>query len=236
MCSVETYLCVNFSIENNIKKFCFISSIAALGDKKPGEIYISETNEWNPEKPHSDYAISKYGAEMEVWRGQNEGLNVVILNPGVILGPGFWEQGSGVIFNKTFAGYRLFTKGTTGFVAVIDVVAIAILLMKKECFGERFVVVSENLTFRAIQNWISDALNEKNPPIYISKWVCSIAVRLDWIASVFFFQKRRLSSDGMRSINRKNKFSNSKIIEFTNFKFQVIKPAIETINALQKQK
>jgi hypothetical protein len=34
---------------------------------------ITEQAEWNPEKQHSDYAISKYGAEMEVWRAQQEG-------------------------------------------------------------------------------------------------------------------------------------------------------------------
>ncbi len=73
----------------------FFSSIATLGDLKDFETIVTEETEWNPEKPHSDYAISKYGAEMEIWRGQQEGLQVAILNPGVILGPGFWEQGSG---------------------------------------------------------------------------------------------------------------------------------------------
>jgi nucleoside-diphosphate-sugar epimerase len=59
------------------KKLCF-SSIATLGDLPPHEKFITET-EWNPELPHNDYAISKYGAEMEVWRGQQEGLNVIII-------------------------------------------------------------------------------------------------------------------------------------------------------------
>jgi nucleoside-diphosphate-sugar epimerase len=52
----------------------FVSSIATLGDLPPHEKFITEETEWNPELPHNDYAISKYGAEMEVWRGQQEGL------------------------------------------------------------------------------------------------------------------------------------------------------------------
>ena len=31
------------------------------------------------------YAYSKFAAELEVWRGAQEGLNVVIVNPGVII-------------------------------------------------------------------------------------------------------------------------------------------------------
>lgn len=227
---------VNFSIANGIKKLCFISSIAALGEKKLDEKTISETNEWNPEKAHSDYAISKYGAEMEVFRGQQEGLKVLILNPGIILGPGFWEQGSGAIFNTTIAGNRIFTEGATGFVAVKDVVNIATLLMKKECSGERFVIVSENLAFRTIQNWISDELHEKNPPVFVSKWVCEITWRLDWIYATFFFQKRRFSKASARSLTSISLFSNSKVIAFTNYEFQEIQKSIQEIITIQLKK
>ena len=83
---------VNFCLAKNIKKLCYVSSIAALGDLQEHENIITEETEWNPEKPHSDYAITKYGAEMEVWRGQEEGLDSIVVNPGVILGPGFWQN------------------------------------------------------------------------------------------------------------------------------------------------
>jgi dihydroflavonol-4-reductase len=96
------------------------------------ETLITEETIWNPEKHHSDYAISKYGAEMEIWRGLQEGLSVVIINPGVILGPGFWDSGSGLIFTKIKNGLLFYTKGTSGFVSVNDVVKIMIQLMKKD--------------------------------------------------------------------------------------------------------
>ena len=91
---------VNLCLEYRVKKLCHISSIAALGDLKINEIIVNETTEWNPEVYHNDYAISKYGGEIEVFRGQQEGLKVVIINPGIILGPCFWEVGSGEIFTK----------------------------------------------------------------------------------------------------------------------------------------
>ncbi len=103
--SANTYLIrnanvVNCCIDFGVKKLCHVSSIAALGTPKEHETTITEETDWNPEELHSDYAITKYGAEMEVWRGQQEGLEVVIVNPGVIFGYGFPKRGSDVIIQS----------------------------------------------------------------------------------------------------------------------------------------
>ena len=91
---------VNLCLSNGIEKLCYVSSVAALG-KPLNNLEIDENSLWNPEAPNSLYGITKYGAEMEVWRGTQEGLNAVIVNPGVILGPGIWNDGSGQIFKRT---------------------------------------------------------------------------------------------------------------------------------------
>ena len=70
---------INACLENNIKKLGFVSSVAAIGRKGNG-IY-SESNNWVESGDNSYYAISKYKAENEVWRGIQEGLNAVITNP-----------------------------------------------------------------------------------------------------------------------------------------------------------
>src|SRR6056297_1414102 len=77
---------VNASLEQNIKKMCFVSSIATMGDSPNGEA-VTEENYWVPSKNRPPYAISKYKSEMEVWRGIQEGLDAVIVNPSVVLGP-----------------------------------------------------------------------------------------------------------------------------------------------------
>jgi nucleoside-diphosphate-sugar epimerase len=79
-------------------------------------------------KPHSDYAISKYGAEMEIWRGQQEGLDVIIVNPGIIIGPGFQEQGSGQLLRRLLTDYGI-TPGKRSILAVSDV-RMSVELMK----------------------------------------------------------------------------------------------------------
>ena len=87
---------------------------------------------------------------MEIWRGQQEGLNVVIVNPGVIFGSGFWNQGSGLFFTKIKKGFPFYTNGLTAYVGVTDVVKIMIQLMKNNIVGERFTVIAENVTFKNV--------------------------------------------------------------------------------------
>lgn len=183
---------VNFCLAKNIKKLCHISSVAALGDLAPNETVVTEESEWNPEKPHSDYAISKYGAEMEIWRGQQEGLEVIIVNPGVIIGPGFPDQGSGELFKKVSKGLSFYTSGTTGFVAVNDVVTCCVKLMESDIKNQKYILISENCSFKNILNAMADSLKVKRPSIALSSFTMEVLWRGDWIASFILRKKEAL--------------------------------------------
>lgn len=231
---------VNFSIANNVKNLCFVSSIAALGDLKDHEIMISETTDWNPEKPHSDYAISKYGAEMEILRGQQEGLKITILNPGVILGPGFWNKGSGALFSAVASGLSFYTKGFTGFVAVSDVVALLILAMRKmqngeDNNGQRFVIIENNYSYKTILSAIAESLEVKKPTFYASKWITEIAWRIDWIVSKLLRQKRKILKETARSSHSTNLYSNEKVKNVFGFQFKNTLKYISEIVAIQSK-
>lgn len=223
---------VNFCIVNAVKKLCFISSISALGDLKENEKIITEKTEWNPEKYHSDYAISKYGAEMEVWRGQQEGLNTIIVNPGVIIGPRFWEQGSGVLFKKVANGLSFYTKGVTGFIAAPDVVRIAIKLMENEFSNERYILIAENIVFQDLLNSISEALNVKKPSILASPLLMTILYKVDWFISNVFGKKRKLDRITAKASYSKNWYSNEKIISALDTTFLDIHQYIKDISKL----
>ena len=206
---------VNFAIAKGIKKFCFVSSIAALGDLASHETYITEETDWNPEKPHSDYAISKYGAEMEVWRALQEGLDVIILNPGVILGPIPKSknnvQGSAELYTKVANGLSFYTLGSTGFITVDDVAKIAYELMKSDIKNERFTLIADNLVFRNILNTIADTLKVKRPYIHAASLFMNFLWMADWLFSTLFFQKRRITKATAKATYSKNLYSNEKI-------------------------
>ena len=221
---------VNLALAHGIEKFCHVSSIAALGDLHDHETIITEETEWNPEKYHSDYAISKYGAEMEVFRAQQEGLKIVITNPGVIIGPGIKNE-SGEIFTKIRDGLRYYTKGTSGFTTVDDVVSILILLMKSEAANERYIAVNENISFDKLVNSIADNMNVKAPNAYAKKWMTEVAWRLDGIISALFLSKRKLSKATAKSLHSTDLYSNEKIIQTLDFKFGKMDSAIKTTAA-----
>ena len=126
---------VNAALEKGIRKFCHISSIATVGRSEHGAVSTEETF-WKSSPDNSNYAISKYGAEREVWRAAEEGLNVVIVNPSLIIGAGNWQQSSSNMFSKAYKGIKFYTDGENGFVDVRDVASVAIKLMESKicCF------------------------------------------------------------------------------------------------------
>ena len=223
---------VNFCLAKNIKKICYVSSIAALGDL-PEHNYkerntdslkiINEEIDWNPEKPHSDYAISKYGAEMELWRGQQEGLEVLIVNPGVILGPvpKSWNrnEGSYKLISKVAEGLHYYALGTTGFVGVSDVVKSMMQLMNSNAHGDRYIVVSENLSYQTITTLIAKQLKVAPPRKEVARWMTKIAWRWDWLTANIFFQKRQFTKAIAKSVHTKDFYSSSKIQKELNIHF-----------------
>ena len=222
---------VNFCIDKNVKKLCHVSSIAALGDLKEHETIVTEAMEWNPEMPHSDYAITKYGAEMEVWRGQQEGLQVIIINPGVIFGSMIWKTSSGEFFTKIKNNFPFYTNGCTGYVGVFDVVKIMSMLMNSTIAGERFSLVSENLSFKEIVFIIAAKMKAKKPTVEVKPWMTSISWRLDWFFSTIFRTKRKLSKNTVQTIHSQEIISNEKIKNALNYNFQSIDEVIATIVA-----
>lgn len=217
---------VNFCIDYKVKKLCYVSSIAALGDRKEHETYINESTEWNPENEHSDYAISKYGAEMEVWRGKQEGLDVVIINPGIIIGPGFWETGSGQLFEKVNNGLSFYTRGTSGFISIHDVVKCLIFCMENSPMEERFCLISENLSFESVTKSIALALKVSPPRFHASSGLTELAWRLDFLLSYLFKRKRSLSKHIARSLHKNDRYSNEKILSIYPDSFQSIAQCI----------
>jgi len=211
---------VNCCIDFGVKKLCHVSSVAALGNPKEHETTITEQTEWNAEEFHSDYAITKYGAEMEVFRGFNEGLDVVIVNPGVIFGYGFSNQGSGKIIQTVKTGMLFYTKGSIGIVAVEDVVLCMIQLMNSNTSGERYILVGENCSIKELIHYLALLVKVKPPSIYASKMLINWGWKIDWFSSKIFNQKRKFTKSVAKSLHAEALYSNKKICSLLDFVFQ----------------
>ncbi len=222
---------VNLCISNNIKKLCYVSSIATIGRNTTNNKLITENTEWNPEDDNSVYAITKYGAEMEVWRATQEGLDAVIVNPGVILGAGIWSYGSGSLFKKAYKGIKYFTSGTLGIVDVKDVVSIMIALTKSNIINERFILVAENWTYKQFLQALSVSVNVKPPKKLINPILLQLAWRLDWLTQKLTGKRRQLTKQLVTSISSETNYSNSKIKNVLDFKFKSINESITSVGS-----
>lgn len=223
---------VNLCISNSIKKLCYISSIAAIGNEPHEDTLITEQTEWNPENDNSVYAITKYGAEMEVWRGTQEGVDAVVVNPGIILGPGFWKGGgSGSLFRQIHKGLTYYPKGTSAYIDVWDVVEIMVLLMTSQIKNERYILIAENLPFKIFQEKVAKSLHVKPSKKEATPFLLSLAWRLDWLSHKLFGNRRKLSKQLVKSISSKTVYDNSKLKRDLDFNFT---PADESISKVSK--
>ncbi|WP_299114612.1 NAD-dependent epimerase/dehydratase family protein [uncultured Winogradskyella sp.] len=224
---------VNLCIRNTIKKLCYVSSIAAIGHSANPEKLITETTEWNPEADNSVYAITKYGAELEVWRGTQEGVDAVIVNPGVILGAGYWKGGSsGSLFRQIYHGMRYYVNGVVGYIDVFDVVNAMTQLMKSDLKSERFILISENLSFKAFQYKVSNALNVKPPKREAKSWLLGLVWRLDWLKHNLFGSRRSFSKQMAKSALSITKYDNSKLRNALGFEFKPIDESVNDVSEL----
>lgn len=209
---------VNLSLHFGIRKLCFVSSVATLS-KKPDEKFMTESSYWNPDEKNSFYGISKYGAEMEVWRGTQEGLNAIIVNPGVILGVAPDEDGSGIAVKLGRRGIPFYPSGSIGIVDVRDVVDIMIKLMEGSIKNERFILVSENISYLDLMTKLAQLTGNKIPKRKLSKTLMTILSVMDGISHSIFRTRRKIPKDIVRPMFKKSEYSNKKIVELLDYEF-----------------
>jgi nucleoside-diphosphate-sugar epimerase len=230
---------VNCALAYGCRKLCHVSSIAALGDPKEEETVITEETEWNPEVKHSDYGISKHGAEMEVWRGLQEGLAVVMVNPALIFGYGFWNQGSGTIFKAIDKGQYFYTNGNCAAIAAEDVATVMIQLMESSITGEKFTLLAGHITIKELFDTIAEGMGKRKPPVKASGFMTSVAWRIDWLLSKLLMRKRVITRFVARASNKTIHYSTAKINSTLQITFKEPKAFIKdlaTQYALLKKK
>jgi dihydroflavonol-4-reductase len=232
---------VNMALEKNVRRLVHISSVAALGRTANGG-HVNEEKKWEESKVNTHYAISKFKAELQVWRGMSEGLDAVILNPGTILGYGDWHSSSCAIFKQVYDGFKWYTPGINGFVDVEDVAKAAIVLMESNISEQRYIVSGDNWPFKKLQDTIANHFGKKGPYKQTTSFLLAIAWRLEKLKAIFTGKKPLLTKESARVAQSQTWFENDKLLTaLPGFSFtpleQTIKKACEnysgTINAVQ---
>jgi nucleoside-diphosphate-sugar epimerase len=226
---------VNAALRNSVQKLVHVSSIAAIGRTNDSEM-ITEEKKWTNHKSNSVYAQTKHLGEMEVWRGVAEGLNAVIVNPSIILGPGNWNEGSTAIFKKVHDGLDWYSEGINGFVDVRDVANAMIQLMNTSITAERFIVSGHNLSYKEVVFAIADAFKVKRPSKKIKPLLAELVWRLEAARTFFTRQEPLITKETVHTAQSVSNYDNKKLTTaLANFEYHSFEDTIKyTCTVLQQ--
>jgi dihydroflavonol-4-reductase len=217
---------VNAALERHIPRFLYVSSVAALG-RTAGSEEVSEEKSWEKSPYNTNYAISKFHGEMEVWRGIGEGLPAVIVNPSTILGYGDWNNTSCAIFRSVYNGFPWYTEGINGFVDVLDTARAIVRLLESDINGERYILNGDNWSWRHLFETMAREFGKKPPTREATPFLAGIAWRAEKVKSLFTGRSALLTRESARVAASKTLFSNGKILRLLpDFRFT---PLEETI-------
>ncbi len=216
---------VDACLEQEGIKLCHVSSIAAVGRPK-GVTVLTENHKWDQADEHSAYASSKYFGELEVWRGISEGLNAVIVNPSVVLGPADWNRSSTRLFKYVFDQNSFYTKGSANFVDVRDVVEAMLQLTFSDITGERFILNAGQLSYKEFFEKAASCLGKKAPGIKVPPALAEVVWRAEHVRSWLTGSRPLITKDTARVSGKTHLFSNNKITTAIGLEFR---PLDETI-------
>lgn len=216
---------VNTSIAAGVQKFCFVSSVAAIGRKK-NILTADEDTQWEESHYNSYYAKSKYLAELEVWRAMAEGLPAVIVNPSVILGPGNWHKSSAKLFKYIWDEKPFYTAGSMNYVDVRDVADIIFRLINSEITAERFILNAGSIKIQDLFGKIAAAFHKKKPHIQVTPFMAQVAWRLEHLRSLLTGKTPLVTQETALIAQKDYEYANQKIKKTLQYTFRTLDDTI----------
>jgi nucleoside-diphosphate-sugar epimerase len=244
---------VNAALANNVSLFCQISSVAALGQPLASQqnqnvkidsnnittelTFIDEKARWTPEYTgFSAYAFTKNLAELEVWRGQAEGLDVVAVNPSFVLGYDENNRSSTVLIDYIKSEKPYYGSGFSNFVDVRDVAEMTILLLENSNFyNERYILNGGTVAYSELMPKIAISLNKKPPHKPVPDWIKKYGWRVAKMWSFVSGSSPIITKDSLEAASRTITYSNQKVKDKLDISFRSLDDTVEWIGERYKE-
>lgn len=210
---------INAALAGKVKRFLHVSSVAALGRQKD-QTEVDETNKWVDTTINSNYAQSKYWAELEVFRGQEEGLSTVIINPSVLLGYSDWDKSSSQLFKYAWQEKPFYMDGSFNYADVRDVASIALQLFDSTHEHERFILNAGSIGFKDFFDTLAHNFNKKGPTLKVGKPFLKPLAALESFRTLISGTEPIITRETARLAGTHFYYSAQKIQKTLNFKFQ----------------
>lgn len=217
---------VNTCLGLGIKRMIHVSSVAALGRHKGVKI-INEDHTWVDSKLNSDYAESKYLAELEVFRGQEEGLKIDIINPSVILSRANWDKSSAQLFKYVWKNKPFYTEGSMNYVDVRDVVNMICLLLNNEASGERYIANGGAIPLKDLLTKVARHFHKKAPWIKVPEPLITIAAWVESARSFLTGNEPMVTPQSARAAHESFFYNNKKAIQKLGMQFRTLDDTLQ---------
>lgn len=216
---------VNLCLDYKIKKLVHVSSVAALGNQPDGTINTEKTP-WDQDNT-TNYGRSKYYGELEVYRGIAEGLDAVIVNPGMIFGGGYWDSGIGRLIDSVYKQLGFYTEGSNGVVDVRDVAQAMVMLMDSNISGEKFILVAENYTLKGLMDKIAHFLNVSPPKFKAHKFMIYSYCFFEWVKSKLTGGEPLISLETSNYTLSHYSYSSQKLLKALPFQYTPVETTLK---------
>lgn len=210
---------VNACIDKKVK-LVHISSVAALGRNRDDDI-VDEEKKWSESSLNTNYAISKYHAELEVWRGSEEGLEVVVLSPSVILGKGIHlDESSASVFKQVLYHSKFYTAGNMNYVDVRDVCDVIKAVIRSSFKNERLIVSADSISVKTFMEHAAKLFNVEKPSMKVGRVGLKVMSIVQRVLRMFGGRKPSITSESIKIAQLNVHYSNDKLKSKTGFQFR----------------
>jgi dihydroflavonol-4-reductase len=224
--TVGTANLVNAMLASGVQKLVHVSSVAAIG-RSLELSQIDEEFKWIESPLNSEYAVSKYWAELEVWRGEQEGLQVIVINPSVLLGKASYGKSSTAIYSYVLEENKFFPTGDLNYIDVRDAARITRILVEKQVWGERFILNKESIPYREFFSEIASVFGKKAPNLALPNWLISLVSVFASFLRAIGLSKSPLTKQTVKLTQQKIRFDNTKIQNLLNYSYLSLRESLE---------
>lgn len=204
-----TEVLINAMLHVGVSELVHMSSVSALGRVEGESVHEDVPFENGPDV--TPYAKSKFESELQVWRGQEEGLNVLTVNPTVILGAGDFERSSSALFSMVHQGLKWYPTGSNGFVAAKDVARACVLLADHGCWGKRYLLNAENRSYQSVFDQMALEFNRPSPARPVKTWMMGLAWRLSMMWERVTGKRSRVTKDSVVNTHRNHRYETNRL-------------------------
>ncbi|MBD8491073.1 NAD-dependent epimerase/dehydratase family protein [Echinicola sp. CAU 1574] len=216
---------VNVMLEKGIKKIIHISSVAALG-RTPDQNVIDENHKWVDSPWNTPYAISKYLGELEIWRGVQEGLEALVVNPSILLAKEKDQRSSTAIYNYVQKENPFYPKGSLNYIDIRDAAKLTYLLYKESQWNERFILNNKSIPYQHFFESLAKVMGKKAPKIAVNGTLINLAMAWNNFSRLFG-KKSILNKQTAMLAQLPIEFNNAKISRAIDFKYTPLEETLQ---------